>query len=288
MSLHDVGRGRLRSCEDDMTHADRHHEDSIEARSGDPATDRRAMLGGLMRLAAGGLVLGGGLGSGLAGCASSVRRVARPMPDLPTATPMSGPTRAVVSAPSAPSARDPFLAAATGAGLSYQPRERWTSARPRTSDMRRNPTSLTDITIHHDGLGTPLSSTTEGASKARLDLIRRAHVGQGWSDIGYHFAIDRGGRVWQCRPLEWEGAHVKSHNPGNIGILVAGNFMIERPTTAQLDALNSFVNMTRRTYGIPVSRVRTHCEWKDAATSCPGKHLQPKVQSMRNKDFKVV
>lgn len=272
---HDVGRGRLRSCEDDMTHADRHQDDSIEARDAEPATDRRAMLGGLVRFTAGGLILGGSL----AGCASSVRRVARPMPDLPTATPMGGPTRTVVSTPAA------TAVASTLPGVLA--RSQWTSARPRTSDMRRNPTSLTDITIHHDGLGTPLSSTAEGASKARLDLIRRAHVGQGWSDIGYHFAIDRGGRVWQCRPLEWEGAHVKHHNPGNIGILVAGNFMIERPTTAQLDALNSFVNMTRRTYGIPVSRVRTHCEWKDAATSCPGKFLQPKVQSMRNKEFKV-
>lgn len=256
-----------------MTHADRHLDSPLDASRIDADRDRRAVLGGLVRLATGSLLFGGAL----AGCASSVRQVARPMPDLPTATPFGGPTRTVV----APAVEPPSLPGVLA-------RTRWTSAKPRTSDMRRNPKTFTDITIHHDGLGTPLASTTEGASKARLDLIRRAHVGQGWSDIGYHFAIDRGGRIWQCRPLEWEGAHVKHHNPGNIGILVAGNFMIERPTSAQLDALNSFVNMTRRTYGIPVSRVRTHCEWKDAKTACPGKYLQPKVNGMRNQDFKVV
>ena len=153
--------------------------------------------------------------------------------------------------------------------------------------MRRNPSRLSDITIHHDGLAKPLARSSESASKARLDLIRRAHVGKGWSDIGYHFAIDRGGRVWQCRPLAWEGAHVRSHNPGNIGILVMGNFEVERPTRQQLAALNSFVNMTRRSYGIPVANVRTHREWQGAATSCPGKYLQPKVRDMRSRDFRV-
>lgn len=234
--------------------------------------DRRSILAGMARLAVGGLAVGGGL----VGCASSVRQVARPMPDLPESAPLRTPSRTVVTA--RPDAKTlPGVLA----------RRTWTTAQPTTRSMRRNPGRLSDITIHHDGLGTPLATSSERASKARLDLIRRAHVGKGWSDIGYHFAIDRGGRVWQCRPLEWEGAHVRSHNPGNIGILVMGNFEIERPTRQQLDALNSFVNMSRRTYGISVARVRTHREWQGAATSCPGKYLQPQVLAMRSRSFRV-
>ena len=69
-------------------------------------------------------------------------------------------------------------------------------------------------------------------------MIRRGHVNHnGWADIGYHFAVDRAGRVWSCRPLVWQGAHVKDRNEGNIGVLVLGNFEIERPTSAQLNAL---------------------------------------------------
>ena len=30
-------------------------------------------------------------------------------------------------------------------------------------------------------------------------------------DVGYHYAVDRAGRVWECRPLTWQGAHVRNH-----------------------------------------------------------------------------
>ncbi len=151
----------------------------------------------------------------------------------------------------------------------------------------RKQSPLKNITIHHDGLANPLRSSSTSASKARLDLIRRAHVGQGWSDIGYHFAVDRAGNVWQCRPLEWEGAHVKHHNPGNVGILVMGNFDIERPTDAQLRALCTHVNMLQRTYRISDAAVKSHREWAGAATACPGRNLQPKVSGLRSRGFSV-
>ena len=236
------------------------------------SVDRRAVLGGILRTTMTGLAVG----TGLLGCTPAARTVARPMPDLPTATPIGLPTRTPVAPVAATEATLPGVLART----------QWTSARPRTSDMRKQ-APLRNITIHHDGLASPLGSASTSASKARLDLIRRAHVGQGWSDIGYHFAVDRTGNVWQCRPLEWEGAHVKRHNPGNVGILVMGNFDIERPTDAQLRAVCTHVNMLKRTYRIADSSVKSHREWAGAATACPGKHLQPKFSGMRSRSFRV-
>ena len=237
--------------------------------------DRRLVIGGILRTAVGGLMVGGGL----LGCATTPRSTARPMPDLPTATPIGVASRTTVPAAASSSSSTTTLPGVLA-------RTDWTTASPRTSDMRKQ-SPLKNITIHHDWLANPLRSSSTSASKARLDLIRRAHVGQGWSDIGYHFAVDRAGNVWQCRPLEWEGAHVKHHNPGNVGILVMGNFDLERPTDAQLRALCTHVNMLQRTYRISDASVKSHREWAGAATACPGKHLQPKVSGLRSRGFSV-
>ncbi len=53
--------------------------------------------------------------------------------------------------------------------------------------------------------------------------VRRWHVeDRGWSDIGYHFLIDRDGAVSEGRPLERAGAHAKGHNKRSIGIALFG------------------------------------------------------------------
>jgi len=237
--------------------------------------DRRMALGGILRTTMTGLAIG----TGLVGCSSTPRSTARPMPDLPTATPIGVVKRTPVSPATAATTSTTDLPGVLA-------RASWTTAKPATREMRRQ-APLKNITIHHDGLANPLVSATTAASTARLDLIRRAHVGQGWADIGYHFAIDRAGKIWECRPIGWEGAHVKRHNPGNVGILVMGNFDIERPTEKQLRALCTHVNMLQRTYRISDASVKSHREWAGAATACPGKFLQPKVSGLRSRGFRV-
>jgi len=56
-----------------------------------------------------------------------------------------------------------------------------------------------------------------------IDMLRDYHVRvKGWSDIGYHYFIDEQGELFEARPLNRNGAHVKGHNRGTIGICVAG------------------------------------------------------------------
>ena len=104
--------------------------------------------------------------------------------------------------------------------------------------------------------------------------IRRWHVdGNGWSDIGYHFLIDRDGTIAKGRPIERTGAHVAGHNTGTIGISLFGghgsaetdNFA-DNFTAAQDKALRGLLNDLRGIYG-PVS-VTGHNEY--AAKACPG------------------
>lgn len=142
------------------------------------------------------------------------------------------------------------------------------------------------ITIHHDGM-TPFWGVTDLEARLRLEWIRNGHRGKGWSDIGYHYIVDRAGVVWQGRDVtKWQGAHVKNRNENNIGVMCMGNFMLQRPSAAQVAGLNQTVAQLQRVYRISTANVKTHKEWEGAQTLCPGTNLQSKVLALRKTGFK--
>lgn len=65
-------------------------------------------------------------------------------------------------------------------------------------------------------------SATKMSQSFTVDDCRRYHLSKGWSDIGYHFYIDKHGKTHIGRPLSKNGAHVKGHNVGTIGICCEG------------------------------------------------------------------
>jgi len=160
-------------------------------------------------------------------------------------------------------------------------RSTWARGMPIPGNMNRM-TPVQRITIHHDGM-TAFTTTSRSSAAARLERIRRGHLSRGpqrWGDIGYHYAIDPSGRVWECRPLTWQGAHVKNQNPGNLGILVMGNYDDQSLTLVQKRAVLQFVSDRMRAYGLPASRLHTHQEL--APTACPGRSLQAFMVSARS------
>lgn len=156
-------------------------------------------------------------------------------------------------------------------------RSNWTRARPVYSRMvRMKPVEY--ITVHHDAHEGYLTAQKDVAK--RLEAIRLYHKDvRGWGDIGYHFAVDRAGRVWEGRPMAWQGAHVKDCNEGNVGVMLLGNFDKQSPSSAQLASLNQHVTWLMQRYNVPISRVRTHREW--APTACPGKTVQQHMDQAR-------
>jgi len=116
------------------------------------------------------------------------------------------------------------------------------------------------------------------STAAKVAEIRRWHTDdRGWSDIGYHFLIDRNGAVAKGRPIERDGAHVRGHNKGTIGIsLFGGHGSAETDsfgvnfTGEQAVALRKLVNDLRAKYGmVPITG---HNEY--AAKACPGFNVQ--------------
>ncbi|MBX3324144.1 MAG: N-acetylmuramoyl-L-alanine amidase [Phycisphaeraceae bacterium] len=163
------------------------------------------------------------------------------------------------------------------------PRSRWTRVGPdpRLADPMRG---ISHITVHHDGMP-PVALNSMAACASRIETIRNGHRSKGWADIGYHYVIDPEGRVWEGRTTTLQGAHVKDQNPGNLGILVLGNFEQQQPTPRALTALDQFLIAQSRQYRIPASRIYTHQEL--APTACPGRNLQRYMDQTRSRGGRV-
>ena len=59
--------------------------------------------------------------------------------------------------------------------------------------------------------------------QAKVDEIKRWHVeDNGWSDIGYHWIIDRDGSIVKGRPMEKMGAHTRGKNKDTLAICLIG------------------------------------------------------------------
>ncbi len=79
-------------------------------------------------------------------------------------------------------------------------------------------------TLHHSA--GPQAKTKKQAIELNKQYHRQ-HKLQ-WPSVGgisYHFCLDNFGRIYDLRPTSMLGAHVGDHNPGNVGIMVHGNYM---------------------------------------------------------------
>lgn len=195
---------------------------------------------------------------------------------LPPTHPTGGASPGTAAGPT-PVASGPAVA-----GLAVIARSRWAKAEP--IKARLNPMgSIERITVHHEGW-TPVYFTGMDDTAARMESIRRSHLERMNSgDIGYHLVIDRAGRLWQGRDLAYQGAHVREHNPKNIGIMCLGNFDLQRPSDAQLASLRQALGKLAAAYRVRPERVFSHQELMP--TACPGKDLQGRFTAMRRNGY---
>ncbi|MDP5254330.1 N-acetylmuramoyl-L-alanine amidase [Vibrio sp. HB161653] len=107
--------------------------------------------------------------------------------------------------------------------------------------------------------------------------IRRWHLARGWRDIGYHWVIERSGTLVAGRSMACEGAHVRGHNRGNIGIcLVGGVDELGAPqdnfTEDQMLVLRDLIITLSARFSIDPVCVVGHRDWlspEDPPKSCP-------------------
>lgn len=131
------------------------------------------------------------------------------------------------------------------------------------------------IIIHH-------SETKDGQAKD-WESIRRFHIeSNGWSDVGYHYGVERvRGSIttFPGRPENREGAHCRAAgmNAKSLGICVVGNYDLIPPDDDLVTALVRLVVPLMKVYNIHASRVLGHREtyaldkkWSDYMKTCPG------------------
>jgi N-acetyl-anhydromuramyl-L-alanine amidase AmpD len=148
------------------------------------------------------------------------------------------------------------------------------------------------ITVHHEGSDTDdLSDESAVAERLRtITKVQERPVGEGGlgaGDLGYHFAIDRSGRIWEGRSLIWQGAHAGNGtaNAGNIGVVLLGNFDVQEPTASQLFSLRQLLANLCQRHNIRPENIYGHNEIKSqyglSPTRCPGQYLSAWLRSYR-------
>jgi hypothetical protein len=108
----------------------------------------------------------------------------------------------------------------------------------------------------------------------KLAEIRRWHVDEnGWSDVGYHFVMDRDGSIIVARPLDRTGALIRGFNKRKVGIcLIGGHGGSERDdfldnfTAAQEASLRDFIQDMKGKLG-PL-KVSGHNQYANKACPC--------------------
>ena len=195
------------------------------------------------------------------------------------------------TAPTTP-APPPGAAAAAAARPTIYTRAQWGA----DESIRKGSPSYGQVQlafVHHT-VGS--NSYTPDQVPAIIRGIYAYHVqGEGWSDIGYNFLVDRFGRTWEGRyggvdrPVV--GAQTLNYNSWSTGVSVLGNYQVAAPTQASVDAIKRLLAWKFQLYGIPAvgtvvanghtfNRISGHRD--GFSTSCPGQYLYAKLPEIRS------
>ena len=124
---------------------------------------------------------------------------------------------------------------------------------------KRNLSQIVRFVVHH-------SATTTGTPQEYAKYHVESH---GWPGIGYHFVIQKDGKIYQTNALETISYNVESYNAGTVGICLTGNFENETLQAPQKDALVWLLRDLVTQLG--AKPILPHSAFK--ATKCPGDHI---------------
>ena len=171
--------------------------------------------------------------------------------------------------------------------MKIRPKAWWDAGKPNMAKITYMG-KITRMTIHHEGTETANNEMSLDGVVRRLRITRKVHMNAfGWGDIGYHFCIDRAGRIWEARSMRFRGAHAGNAetNQGNIGIELMGNFEKQKVNDTQKRSLRWLIKKLMSDYKIRVSEIYTHREirkkYRMGMTICPGRDLQLYMDSLR-------
>ena len=109
------------------------------------------------------------------------------------------------------------------------------------------------------------------------DMLRDYHKGKGWSDIGYHYGVEKVGDTYQImegRPDTTHGAHCieQSMNYNSLGVCMVGDFDEHHVPQDQWKLTVQLVADKCAEYDIHYRNIFPHRHFNQRKT-CPGKKV---------------
>jgi hypothetical protein len=99
-------------------------------------------------------------------------------------------------------------------------------------------------------------SASDNPKHDNIKTIRLWHAARGWNNIGYHFYINKLGRICAGRDIEKIPAAQKGHNIATLAICCGGEKYFP---AVQMQALRNFCTEINFAYGGRIS-FHGHCE----------------------------
>ena len=141
--------------------------------------------------------------------------------------------------------------------------------------MRRLSNQVKYLIIHHFGGSdsNPLADT----SNQTFAVVNEYHR-QKWNYVasnrvycGYHYVIEKSGKIVSATPENEEGIHTIGKNLESLGIALAGNFDATLPTEAQKEALRGLLVRLGAKYKVTYDKIVPHRTF--SSKTCYGKKL---------------
>nr|BAF03520.1 peptidoglycan recognition protein B [Samia ricini] len=148
-------------------------------------------------------------------------------------------------------------------------KEQW-GGRPSTGGSRLNSPVLY-VVIHHTYIPGVCMTRVE-CSNAMRSMQNVHQLTNGWSDIGYNFAVGGEGSVYEGRGWTTVGAHAVGFNTNSIGIVLIGDWISNLPPARQLQTTKDLIAA-----GVKLGYIRPDYlligHRQASATECPGERL---------------
>ncbi len=162
-------------------------------------------------------------------------------------------------------------------------RKNWQAQNPTEPYVKHIPKRFT---IHHTAARYP--QTIEDSFKEILFIQDYHQNAKEWIDIGYHLLIDPLGNIFEGRPVDAIGAHVKNENTGNIGISLMGYYhppVSDTPTVKTFESFIAVGKYIKDNYSIRISSFYAHREL--GATDCPGDIIYENMPNLKKAIFEI-
>ncbi|MGW6336563.1 N-acetylmuramoyl-L-alanine amidase [Nocardia rhamnosiphila] len=111
---------------------------------------------------------------------------------------------------------------------------------------------LGGVTVHHTA-GRNDYSKSESAGIVRAIYAYHSQT-LGWCDMGYNALVDKYGQIFEGRyggldkPVQ--GAHAGGFNENTSGVAIMGDYQVEQPTDASIEATGKFIGWRARIAGL--------------------------------------